>query len=346
MVRLHCFALAACVAADDGIKQSGAAPLPPAILAFYGAVQGDTTTVLEFMDEEAYWSHTGQPLAFGKQNIEDLFKKETVRSVITETTTVQYVATEGLDEGHDASSFVVTRRGGSEDHKRDAFVLVEDKIKMVWTTNAHAADPTLPDGKPWYDANKILVSGGDANADEVEGVQTAIEVYFHGFVGHDASAMQRPYHQEHPLFLMDFEPTRRAPGACEVSDDCGTYPYINNFDDLLPTFEAFVTQPSNIQLSREFIPVGTMVHGDFAYISTVSYGCEGNIVTPNGTAPMPNRELFVATRDAAAGWKIRFYMFTFDPDSPISPPVEICDLNHDTPGSVWPDEEGSSVVLV
>merc|ERR1711896_26135 len=66
-------------------------------------------------------------------------------------------------------------------------------------------------------------------------------------------------------------------------------------------------------------------------------GCEGNLVTPEGEPPAPNRELFVATRTDADGWKIRFYMFSIDPDSPITPPVEICDLNRDTPGSVWPD---------
>jgi ketosteroid isomerase-like protein len=332
------FAIATAAAYEKVWANLGATEsLPPAILNFYGAMQGDeASTALQFIHDDAYWAHTGLATAIGKEKIGDLFKNEGVRSVITETTIVQHVATEG-DVSSGASSYVITRRGGSDYHKRDAFVLVGGKIKMVWTTNGNDADPTTKDGQPWFDANQILVPGGNADADAVKVVQTAIEVYFNGFVGHNASAMQSAYHEENPLFMADFKPERRSPVACSASDDCGTYPYVNSFDDLLPAFEAFVTQPSHIQLNREFTPAG--VYGDFAFVSTVSYGCEGNLVTPEGDTPAPNRELFVATRTDADGWKIRFYMFSIDPDSPITPPVEICDLNHDTPGSVWPPKE-------
>jgi hypothetical protein len=325
--------------------------LPPAILAFYDAVRAgvkgaEVSTALEFIDDDAYWAHTGLATAIGKQQIGDLFTQGSVHSTIAQTNTVQYVATDG-DASSGASSYVVTRYGfitpgdgngelDGHDQKREAFVLVGGKIKMVWTTNGNKADPTTHDGgrtEPWYDANHIIVSGGGSDPEAVQAVQTAIEVYFNGFVGHDAAAMQSAYHKTNPLFLCDFKPERKAPVACSASDDCGTFPYLNDFSTLLPAFEQFVEQPSHIQLNREFTPVG--VYGDFAFVSTVSYGCEGNYVTPEGDTPAPNRELFVATRTDADGWKIRFYMFSIDPSSPIDPPVEICDLNRATPGSVW-----------
>lgn len=253
-------------------------------------------------------------------------------------------------------------------------MMVGGKIQMIWTTKAHDDDAAM--GLEAENVQKFLVSGGDEDAvkcpspfeahqstncaDSVVDVQTAIEVYFNGFVGHNASAMQSAFHQSGPLFMADFDWERKAPVACamaqerESEDACldlrigtakqpvgvmcpyGTFPLISTYDALLPAFEAFVEQPSHIQLNRAFTPAG--VHGDFAYVSTVSYGCEGNQVTPAGEPPAPNRELFVATRSDADGWKIQFYMFSIDPASPIDPPVETCDLSRDTPGSVWPSE--------
>merc|ERR1712146_329459 len=43
------------------------------------------------------------------------------------------------------------------------------------------------------------------------------------------------------------------------------------------------------------------VYGDLALATTQSFGCEGDEVTPQGSAPMPNREMFVRSRRVANG---------------------------------------------
>lgn len=312
--------------------------LPHAILNFYEALEDPSwSSLTKDMVETTIWAHTGMPTATKGQDVADMimYHADVIRSKVVQTTTVQFVGTDDFSarkdwDGVGAASYVITRHGGDNntDHMRDTFVIVEGQIQMLWTTHAHQADPTM-DGAPWFDATEIVVTGGDGvrcsqcNEGPGKAIQEGVEVYFNGFNAYNASAMQSAFHESSALFVCDFNTERKAPYACSQSTDCGTAPYMNSFDDLLPAFQSF-TSGGNIQVSSFFGSMLTMVYGDFGFVSSVTNGCEGQFVTEEGQPPMPNRELFVATRTDSDGWRVTSYTFSFDPQSPIDPPVQIC----------------------
>jgi len=183
------------------------------------------------------------------------------------------------------------------------------------TTRANSNDPSAP-----RTVEPTVLSGTQSKdpVQEKEAVERAVDVYFTGFVGLNPNGMQSAFWED-PIYMFDFNIARKVPFGCSVSEDCGSAPYFTSRGELLPAFQGFCN--GYINLNHQFEVV--QVYGDLALATTVSFGCEGDFVTPQGSAPMPNREIFVLVKKNGE-WKIKSYMFTYDPASPIKPPVSEC----------------------
>jgi len=257
-----------------------------------------------FADDGVY-DHTGHKTARGKVGLRVLFQglfKHYEGPVNASAVDVQVA-------GRHATSVIASRTGF-----RDSFFFADGKIKQLMTTRAHSNDPAPKTVKP-------TVLNGAQSKDPVQekaAVERAVDVYFTGFVGVSPEGMQSAFWED-PIYMFDFNTARQVPFGCSVSQDCGSAPYFTSRDELLPAFQGF--SKGYINLKHQFEVV--QVYGDLALATTVSFGCEGDFVTPRGSAPMPNREIFVLVKKNGE-WKIKSYMFTYDPASPIKPPVSVC----------------------
>jgi len=202
----------------------------------------------------------------------------------------------------------VTRPG-----KRDSLFMARGRIKAMFTTNASPKDDfpnateTLSLPVPWW------------GVPEVEKVKAAVDVYFNSFVAKKPEGMLSAFAPGRVDYMFDFSPDRKVPFACMMSEDCGTAPAMFDGASLSNAFNGFTQGYTNLNHKFEIAEV----YGNMALATTVSLGCEGDFVTPNGEPPMPNRELFVVVKQAGE-WKIKSYMFTYDPASPLTPPVDRC----------------------
>lgn len=278
----------------------------PVITSFYDAIRdGDAALAASFFTEDGVYKHTDQDVA-NREDLESLLTK--VASYVDGELNPQMV---DIQTAGNAEATSALREG-----MRDQFFVVDNKIRAMMTTRNH------PDDKPAPESVAPVVRGDEAPSnmeDEIEAVKSAVDVYFDGFVASDAAGMQSAFSEDPVVYMFDFNPDRNVPFACYMSPDCSSAPYFTSGAELLSAFQGF-TQ-GYINLNHEFDIVE--VYGDLALATTSSFGCEGDNVTPSGSDPMPNHEIFTLVKEDA-GWKIKSYSFTYASQSPISPPVEIC----------------------
>merc|ERR1712048_1451395 len=277
------------------------------VAAFYDALSAkDVEAAVGVFADDGVYVHTGHKTARGKVGLRVLFQglvEHFERPVNASAVDVQVA-------GRHATSVIASRMGF-----RDSFFFVGGKIKYRMTTRAHSNDPSAT-----KTVEATVLNGAQTTdpVQEKEAVERAVDVYFTGFVGLNPKGMQSAFWED-PIYMFDFNAARQVPFGCSMSQDCGSAPYFTSRGELLPAFQGFCN--GYINLNHQFEVV--QVYGDLALATTVSFGCEGIYVTPQGSAPMPNREIFVLVKKNAE-WKIKSYMFTYDPASPIKPPVSVC----------------------
>lgn len=118
---------------------------------------------------------------------------------------------------------------------------------------------------------------------------------------------------------------RRIPYACSYSfPECGTAPYFNHHSQLGPAFNYFVQGRTELNHTLRRVHL----YGNMGVMTTITYGCEGAYVSPAGTAPMPNRELFVLIPQNGV-MKLWLYTFTYNTDlSQMDPPKSVMDAGN------------------
>merc|ERR1740121_2395235 len=89
-----------------------------------------------------------------------------------------------------AQSFIATRQGYlGEGAVRDAFFIVDGKIKAMMTTDSNKNDP---DVRADFNTN-IVFAPNTHNADEEQAVKDVVDVYFDGFGALQPEKMQSAF---------------------------------------------------------------------------------------------------------------------------------------------------------
>lgn len=283
---------------------------------FYEALnRGDLWAVVDLFAENAIYAHTGLPTATSRDQLVNLFQSMFNAGVVNQMPKVLDTQIAGGADGS-AQAFIATRRGfPGEDAVRDVLFVADGKIKAMMTTHSSPKDPHVtPDAR-----TNIAFAPISHNAQEMQAVKDTIDVYFDGFAALNPEKMQSVYAQD-LFYMFDFSPARHVPFGCAVDPGfCFRAPFYTKKEQLLPAFQGFAQ--GYVNLNHKFETVA--VYGHLALVTTVSFGCEGDNVTPKGSKAMPNREHFVLLKTNGV-WTIHSYMFTYDPDSPIKPPVGTC----------------------
>jgi len=279
----------------------------------YDALQKDDVenVVPQFFDSDAIYAHTGAPTAKGHQAIIDLLNGFIRRDVPVQEPKVLDTQIAG-----GVQAYIAVRNAFHSDHSvRDSIFVNAGKIRAMMTT---LASPNDPAAEPLEDVN-IHFEPNRHDPKLEDDVKKAVNVYFDGFTHLNPEKMQSAYWED-IFYMFDFSPDRHVPFGC-TSDPgyCGRAKFYTKRDELLKVFQGFAS--GYVNLNHKF-PI-VEVYGDVALATSVSLGCEGTYVTPEGQKPMPNREQFVLLKKEGV-WKIHSYMFTYDPASPLTPPVTTC----------------------
>lgn len=255
---------------------------------------------------KAIYEHTGEPSAQGPSEIKALFKR------LGKLSSTNYRVVD-VQQASKHKVVIVFRDGF-----RDKLIIDGDRIKLAMTVKADPNDQNLPAVKEavQHAPNKIFNAKMDRMA-----VQEAVDYYFNGFMGLRGDQMADAFVQEGLYMMYDLNAERKVPFACSMSQDCGTAPFMSTQEVLRQATAGFTN--GFIKLNHKFTKV-KLLGSELAYATTITFGCEGDAVTPPGTKPMPNRELFVLVKTPQNGWKIKSYFFTYDPASPLKPPVPEC----------------------
>jgi len=293
------------------------------ITAFYDALTTkDVEAAVGLFADYGVYVHTDQPTEKGKDGLRALFRR-----LFTYYQGPVNASVVDIQDARPLATAVIVTRTGLPEAMRDSFFLVGGKIKQLMTTRANSKDPSAPK------TVMPTILNGTQNQDPVkekEAVERAVDVYFTGFVGLNPKQMQSAY-WEHPIYMLDFNIARKTPFGCSESQDCGSAPYFHSRGELLSAFQGFCN--GYVNLNHQFEVV--QVYGDLALATTQSFGCEGDKVTPQGSAPMPNREMFVLVKKGGE-WKLKSYMFTYNPAPAIKPPVSVCPPKAPTATPVLP----------
>lgn len=305
--------LAATLAVAWGRQHEGP-ELPMCVGEFYDAVAGNPSrlSAARCLRFDTVWVHTDLPTVTGPWPIAKALTGNTEYTMqISHTKTVQAI-------GNGKAVTVSVERDGM----RDTFFVIDSRLKAVWTTRSHPKD-----------ANATAVVEehpfSPSFRDETEDVKAAVEKYFDSFQNNSGEEMANAFSKISPYVAFDYHAARKAPYPCMVSARCDRTPSMNDWNNMLGAFKAFACSGCTIALSSTFHDV--TVVGDMAFAHKSSNGCEGRMVTPTGSPPMANRELLVATKEQGQ-WKLRTYVFTWDPESKLTPPFPTC-VNAEPPPS-------------
>lgn len=278
----------------------------------YDALQKDDVenVVPRFFDADAIYAHTGVPTAKGHYAIIHLLK-----GFIRRESPAQEAKVLDSQIAGGAQAYIAVRKGFQSVSVRDSIFVTAGKIRAMMTT---LASPNDPEVEPRENSN-IHFEPNRHEPKLEEEVKKAVTVYFDGFMSLNAEKMQSAYLKD-IFYMFDFSPERHVPFGCHSDPGpCSRAKFYTTRDELLPVFKGFAS--GYVNLNHEYPIVD--VYGDMALATSVSLGCEGTHVTPEGQKPMPNREQFVLLKNEGV-WKIHSYMFTYDPASPLKPPMTTC----------------------